>query len=376
MTKQITKAIKEEKNPKEQPLNEEILLKNLDEFRLPRGVMHCDFKELSLSEVNLLMGNGSWIVPKDFQRDEIYTDAQKIGLLETLFKKEEIPELTLYQPDRNDEVYYIVDGQQRSSALRDGLGGKLVFKFYDENLKDLNGYTFDKLPSHVQEEIKIIKIRVRILSGMDMESVQRYYTLLNSTSVPLSPGELFFAIPNPAHKFFLNAYDMGLLKKVWNYQRKPKWLLIARLFYLFVEGDLKHHKYIGNPKTTMLRYFNSVEEHTMTDLWNKVRHLLNSVENYVGECGLPHGINQMFNWICAIGTLNENERIDTELLQKVISWTLAMMKNPYQSPIRYRKLIDSLIETQNGASEQKINEFVTTFEKLYCEGEKLWDKSQ
>ena len=371
-----TKTQENKKEVEKEPKQEETTLKNLDNFHLPDGEMHCDFKELSLSEVNQLMGKSAWIIPKDFQRDEIYTDAQKVSLLETLFLKQEIPELTLYQPDRNKEEYYIVDGQQRSSGIRDGLGGEIVFKFYDEKLTPLNGYNFELLPPHLQEEIKVLKIRVRILSGMDLEAVQRYYTLLNSTSVPLSPGELFFAIPNPAHKFFKQAYDMGLLRKVWNYQRKPKWLLIAKLFYLFVEGDLKHHTYIGNPTTTMLRFFNSVDEHTMSDLWNKTRHLLNTVENNVGDCGLPHGVTQMFNWICAVGTINETQPIDREILQKTITWTLDKMKNPHKTAPKYRECIDSLIKTQNGASAPKTNEFVITFEKLYNEGEKLWELSK
>lgn len=355
--------------------NPGIKLANLENFELPNEKMKTELKTIPLLKVVKLIKKEQWVVPKDFQRDEIYTDAQKNSLLETIFSKKPIPILVLYQVDRNENVYYIVDGQQRLSAIRDGLNGEFVFRFYSDELKDLNGYTFDELPEELKDDIKALSIRVEIISGVDVQEVQRYYTLLNSTSVPLSPGELCYAIPDPAHKFFKDCYDMALMNNVWNYSRQPKWLLIARLFYLFVEGDLKHHQYIGVPKVTILRYFNSVDEHKMSELWNKVRHLLNTVNNNVGDCALPHGVNQMFNLICAIGTLNENVDLDVERLRKVLTWTLEKMKQPHTTPAVYRGCIDVLNDNLNGASAPKVNTFVTTFERLYELGDKLWEKS-
>ena len=83
----------------------------------------------------------------------------------------------------------------------------------------------------------------------------------------------------------------------------------------------------------------------------------------------------MFNLICAIGTLNENVDLDVERLRKVLTWTLEKMKQPHTTPAVYRGCIDVLNDNLNGASAPKVNTFVTTFERLYELGDKLWEKS-
>ncbi len=366
MTKKTTK--KEEKTNTE--------LQNLEGFELPLKEIGIEPKQFSLSQIKRMIRDGKLTVPKDFQREEIYKTAQKQAVIESALLQKPIPSLFVYQPDKNKLEYLVIDGQQRLSSFRDFFDGTITFKSYDERLEKLNGYTYEQIPMDILEEINDLQLDFQILYGTNLDEIQRYYTLLNSTSQPLSPGELFYAIPNPAHKFFKEAFNMAIINRVMNSHRKAKWILIARLFFLFVEGDIKNHDYLGKPVTTMLRYFNSVDEHTMSDLWNKVRHLLNTVNNAIGDCTLPIGADQMFNWICAISTINENYSLDSERLQRVLTCTLNFMKNPQYTNPDYKEEIDVLVALQNSSSAIKVNTFCTTFETLYCAGDKLWELSE
>ena len=346
--------------------------KPLQNFSLPPQDMGVEMVVFSLSEVNRMINKGQLEIPKDFQREEVYTDAQKQSLIESAILRKPIPALFLYQQDKNIKQYLIIDGQQRFTAFRDLFTGELLFNSYDPRVKELNGYSYPDLPEEIRDEIKDIKLHFQVITGTGIAGIQRYYTLLNSTSQPLSPGELFYAVPNPAHKFFQECFNMRIINKVGNYKRKPKWVLIARLFFLFVEGDIAHNLYIGKPTTTMLRYFNSVDNHTMSDLWNKVQHLLNTVANAVGDCTMPRGADQMFNWICAIGHIAATHDVDQEQIQSLVTYVLTMMNQTHNVHPDYQEDIKMLEALHNSASMDKVNLFATTLEKLYCEGGKVW----
>lgn len=349
-------------------------LANLDNFTLPKGNMEWNTRSFTLYDVMDNVDEGTWVVPKDFQRDQIYSDAQKVSLLETLILTKPIPTLVLFEDTKNNPgVYAIVDGQQRVTSIHDVLSGEIPLRFFDESISDLNGYTFDELPQKIQNKIQNIHIDVQILRGVDKEEIQRYYTLLNSTSVPLTPGEIMYAIPDPVHKYFQQAHDMAILNKITSGRRKLKWYIVAKLFYQMEEGDLAHHKYIGNPRIDMRNFFNSVPEHHISKLWNDVRHLLNTVQNHIGDCALPRGGYQIFNWICAIGTINETQKIDEVRLQAVLNKALECMLTPKISPSGYRDCVEILASNKAESSPTKTNEFVKAFEQLYAAGEKFYD---
>ena len=85
------------------------------------------------------------VIKPDFQRNPVWSDAQKSYLIDTILRGYPIPELYFqnYSDEEGKETHVVVDGQQRVRACLAFILGELTLE--GEAVGELEGLTFDGL---------------------------------------------------------------------------------------------------------------------------------------------------------------------------------------------------------------------------------------
>ncbi|EIA6945508.1 DUF262 domain-containing protein, partial [Enterococcus faecalis] len=83
----------------------------------------------TISEINQLLRKDELIVDHSYQRRKIWTNSDKIRLIETILLNYVVPSVYFWQsdivPDTGESKVHIVDGQQRITAISDFVSGRL-----------------------------------------------------------------------------------------------------------------------------------------------------------------------------------------------------------------------------------------------------------
>ncbi|EAA4524705.1 DUF262 domain-containing protein [Salmonella enterica subsp. enterica] len=99
----------------------------------------------------------------DFQRGEVWTTAKKRMLIDTILRNWQIPPIHVIL-DENRYIHEVLDGQQRLCAIRDFMNNKIKvngnLKPYDEDISELDGLTYSKLPKKVRLKFDMYPVRV------------------------------------------------------------------------------------------------------------------------------------------------------------------------------------------------------------------------
>src|SRR5437016_5649113 len=139
-----------------------------------------------------------------FQRNPVWTDAQKKYLIDTILRGLPIPEL--YMQDLVDEhgtqKYIIVDGQQRSRAFLEFIEGR--FPLNPEDSPEWGEVSFEELPATEKQKIFRYKFVVRTLPEMPEEQLRDIFKRLNRNVVALNAQELKHATYSG---FFIKAVE-------------------------------------------------------------------------------------------------------------------------------------------------------------------------
>lgn len=122
----------------------------------------------------------------NFQRGEVWGKPKKQRLIDSILRGWHIPPIHVIQVP-NNEKQEVLDGQQRLAAIRDFLQGEFVVNGHldpvESYLMDLDGLTWDELPSNVQGRIEDFTIRLLTISDYK----------------PGEPGELFYRLNQPTN---------------------------------------------------------------------------------------------------------------------------------------------------------------------------------
>jgi hypothetical protein len=126
-----------------------------------------------------------------FQRNPVWTNAQKAFLIDTILNQFPIPEL--YMQDvvsgNGDERYIVVDGQQRIRAVLDFLQGNYSLDG-EEISRQWRTLHFEDLGVDEKKAVFGYKFVVRILPQMNEEGLRKIFTRLNRNVVALNEQEL------------------------------------------------------------------------------------------------------------------------------------------------------------------------------------------
>lgn len=143
--------------------------------------MRLDQSSMDLSTFAEKVKNGELDLQPDFQRGQVWPEAKKKKLIDTILRQWYVPAVHIVVNDDLDREE-VLDGQQRLRAILDFMGDKFAvdgqIEPSDNKIQALHGLTYSKLPDAVRSRFRRFPIgTVRL----------REY-------LPEEPGELFFRL--------------------------------------------------------------------------------------------------------------------------------------------------------------------------------------
>lgn len=146
-------------------------------------------------------------VRPDFQRREVWSDAAKIMLIDTILRDVPMPKMFLWNEMVNLSTHRrVIDGQQRILAILGFLSDK--FKLDAPYSGPHKGKLFSELSEADQERILHYRIDFNEAIGFDETEVREVYSRVNKYSMPLNRQELRRA--DYPGKFLNLATDLAL----------------------------------------------------------------------------------------------------------------------------------------------------------------------
>lgn len=125
----------------------------------------------------------------DFQRNEVWTKAAQIMLIDTIIKGIPIPKMYIKSIINDGNTYRVViDGQQRLTA---------ILKFVEDELKLVKPYEgeyigkkFSELPSEIQNSVLRYTIDINEIFNPSEDDIRDLYARVNKYTVQLNKQEL------------------------------------------------------------------------------------------------------------------------------------------------------------------------------------------
>lgn len=153
------------------------------------------------------MERGEILVNKTYQRSEkIWPPTARSFLIETLLLGYPMPKLSLYQVTdlkSKKTVKEIVDGQQRSMAIRDYYNDKYSLSNTVET-EDLRGKTYSELAEDYQQAFIEYQVSVDLFLSATEQNVREVFRRMNSFTVPLNGEEQRHAVFQGKFKWFIH----------------------------------------------------------------------------------------------------------------------------------------------------------------------------
>ena len=140
-----------------------------------------------ISDIRDWDNNNRLELKPDFQRNEVWSRAAQIMLIDTIIKGIPIPKIYIKSVMHNGNTYRVViDGQQRLTAILKFVKNKLrLSKPYSG---EYEGSLFSDLPDEVQNEILRYKIDINEIFNPSEEEIRDLYSRVNKY-----PGGIFSA---------------------------------------------------------------------------------------------------------------------------------------------------------------------------------------
>ncbi len=135
--------------------------------------------------------NGELELAAPFQRNPVWTNAQKSYLIDTILQGLPVPELYMQDAvsDEGEEQNLVVDGQQRVRACLDYAFGEYALEG-EEVAARWRELHFDDLEPSEKQAIYGYKFVVRVLPAMPEEELRKIFARLNRNVVALNQQEL------------------------------------------------------------------------------------------------------------------------------------------------------------------------------------------
>ncbi|WP_158897604.1 DUF262 domain-containing protein [Sphingorhabdus lacus] len=136
-------------------------------------------------------------VDNSFQRRLVWTERQKVRLIETILMGYPMPEIYVWQQpadaDTGKQQLSIVDGQQRITAMTQFVTNewKLSKAYLDNEAAEYVDRPWKDLPDAIKQQFWDYVINVRTIpSNVDAEQIKAIFKRLNETDKSLNPQEL------------------------------------------------------------------------------------------------------------------------------------------------------------------------------------------
>lgn len=161
----------------------------IDKFLQAQNKLVLQASDLSLESIsNMVAGNAIEISPK-YQRRERWTSEKQSALIESFLLN--IPVPPIYLSEDEFGRYSVIDGKQRITSIYNFIHENHKLNGL-ENFKELEGLTFNELPTQLNNALRIrpyLRV-ITLLKQSDPTLKYEVFTRLNTGGEPLLPQEV------------------------------------------------------------------------------------------------------------------------------------------------------------------------------------------
>ncbi len=154
--------------------------------------MKTNLVTMTVADYCSAFGRGEVVIDRDYQRSpSVWPALARSYLIETILKDFPVPKLALHQVTdlkSRQTIKYVVDGQQRTMAIRDFYEGELRLTRRLE-LTEAAGRTFSELSDELQQAFLSYPLVFDQFEAATDEHVREYFRRINSFTAPLNPEE-------------------------------------------------------------------------------------------------------------------------------------------------------------------------------------------
>lgn len=152
-------------------------------------------------------------VNRDYQRsDEVWPDAARSYLVETILLDFPVPKLALHQvtdPLTGKSQKELVDGQQRSATIRAFRDDRFELSSAVEDIS-LRGLRYSSLSIEQRTTFLNYQLNVDLFLGAEPAQIREVFRRMNSYTIPLNPEEQRHALYQGSFKWFLHRLALRL----------------------------------------------------------------------------------------------------------------------------------------------------------------------
>lgn len=142
----------------------------------------------SIFEYLRQLGKGKIVVQPDFQRNQVWKNAQKSKFIESIILNFPLP--PIYLNETKEAQYIVIDGLQRTTALSQFYSGKITLEGL-EALPKYNGETFQTLPETLRSKFEDKKLTIFVLKpSTPMVVIYDLFNRINTGGTQLNRQEV------------------------------------------------------------------------------------------------------------------------------------------------------------------------------------------
>lgn len=143
----------------------------------------------TIADIREWNGNGTLLLQPDYQRREVWGDAARVMLIDSILNDIPMPKIFVSKAIKDMRTYRsVIDGQQRITTILTFLNDG--FQLEGPYSGPYGGKKFSELPQEVRDDFLLYSIDFNEASGLPPEELREVYSRVNKYLVPLNRQEL------------------------------------------------------------------------------------------------------------------------------------------------------------------------------------------